>query len=386
LFIAFGLSGGVGCAGADGADDSAAHGESPTPAAQTAQADGAPSAAGEVIDHHADLRGKCKINSGYPSDEACIPAPPPEEGFQIHVGPSDYTNKEEVAKFILKPGEETSECWTFKTPNGKPVTYQTAVLSGRAGTHHIINTMYAGDLPMGQFTVCGGGRASGTGMQSIGTLPGASKPYMGRGSVPPEYAHVGRSIPANATVQADMHYFNFTNRDILREFWLNIYYAKDESKITQTADQIAGLGGFSWNQSPIAPGTDKVYKYQCPIRGNGHIISLLGHYHAHGKRLSAYIQRKSTGENEKVFEMYDYLTPATFEYNTVVKNPTFSDNVAGAVTGVLPVSDGDILQWECHIINDSKVGLRYVNEVNTGEMCNLWGASVGISPFNCYQP
>ena len=56
------------------------------------------------------------------------------------------------------------------------------------------------------------------------------------------------------------------------------------------------------------------------------------------------------------------------------------------MSGILAVQDGDILQWECHIINDSLVPLRYVNEVKTGEMCNLWGMSIGTQPIRCYQP
>ena len=69
-----------------------------------------------------------------------------------------------------------------------------------------------------------------------------------------------------------------------------------------------------------------------------------------------------------------------------MQNPGFSDNDWGATSGRLPVSDGDVLQWECHIINDSLVALRYVNEVQTGEMCNLWGATVGTEAISCYQP
>jgi len=181
-----------------------------------------------------------------------------------------------------------------------------------------------------------------------------------------------------------MHYFNFTDHDIIREMWLNVYFV-DEAKITEEADQIAGLGGFSWNRTPIQPGTDKVYSYECPIKGDGHIMTLLGHYHAHGKRFTAHIKRKG-GASEKVFEMYDYLEPAQFEYNSQVMNPDFSADAAGAVTGRLPVFDGDVLNWECRIVNDSDVALKYVNEVKTGEMCNIWGASVGIEPISCYLP
>ena len=53
----------------------------------------------------------------------------------------------------------------------------------------------------------------------------------------------------------------------------------------------------------------------------------------------------------------------------------------GTVTP-LDVKAGDTLLWDCHIINDGDVGLTYTNEVKTGEMCNLWGATVGPK-VNC---
>jgi hypothetical protein len=342
-----------------------------------------PESTGTYVEYP-DLRGSCDIHSNYPDDFACVPPPAKGEGFQIHVGPSNYDDPEEVAKFILHPGEERSQCFTFRTPNEEPVYYQTALLSGRSGTHHIINTMYDTELEEGSFGPCGAGGDAGGMEDSLGSLPGASKPYMPRLHVAPENEHIGRTIKARTFAQADMHYYNFTDHDIVREFWLNIYTV-DGAKITSEAEQIRGMGGFGWNRTPIPAGHDEVYKYACPIKGEGRILSLLGHYHAHGKRFTASLTRASGGEPEKVFEMYDYLDPATFEYDSKTQNPTFSDVAPGATTGMLDVHDGDTLAWECHIVNDSNVGLRYVNEVKTGEMCNLWGTSIGIEKFDCLK-
>jgi len=353
-----------------------------TPGAQTPTEPAKTPGATAAIDWTGDIRGKCtNFKTKFPGDEACIPAPPPGEGMQIHVGPSNWDDPEEVAKYVMKPGEESSDCFTVLTPNDKEIVYQTSTLSGRAGTHHIINTMYAGD---GKYEP-GSARCEGSAdmASSLGSLPGASKPYMPRLSVAPEYANVGRKIPAHARMSSDLHYYNFTDHDIVREYWLNIYFAKPE-EITQDANQIAALGGLGWNRNPIMPGTDKVYSYQCPIKGNGYIMQLLGHYHAHGRQFTASIQRKATGMKEKVFEMFDYQEPAQFEYNSIITNPMFAEGQAGAVTGRLPVSDGDVLHWDCHIVNDSDVALKYVNEVKTGEMCNLWGATVGTMPISCY--
>jgi hypothetical protein len=326
-----------------------------------------------------DPRGACNLHSGFPGDEACILPPKPEEGMQIHVGPSDYNNPDEVNKFVFHPGQESSQCWTFHTPNKDQVYYQTFVLSGRPGTHHIINTMYKVEIADGGFTTCQDG-GTGTNSNIIDNLPGASRAYMPRGTVAPENEHVGRAIPGNTASQADMHYFNYTDKDILREFWMNIYFVPKD-QISQEGTQIRGMGGFSWLGSPIQPGTDKTYSYSCPIDGDGRIIELLGHYHSHGKRFTASLQR-ANGEVQKVFEMYDYLDPATFQYDSTSKNPAFSDSAAGATSGMLEVHAGDSLLWDCHVINDSMTALTYTNNVKTGEMCNLWGESIGPK-INC---
>jgi hypothetical protein len=362
-------------------------GATPPATDPTAAAPGAPAAGtADPADPNAwpDKRGTCGINSGYAGDEACLPVPDPEVGMQIHIGPKDYTNMAEVAPYLMQPGQESSECWTFHTPNTKDVYYQTYELSGRAGTHHVINTMYNTELADGGFTVCAD-PGTGTSGNIIDNLPGASKAWMPRGTVAPENADLGRKIPPGVAAQADMHYYNFTDKPILREIWMNIFYI-DQSQVKRQADQIRAMGGISWTLAPIPPGADEVYKYECPLSGSGEILSLLGHYHAHGKHFTASIRRAAGGMVEKVFEMYDFMDPAQFEYNSVSKNPPFSPTAAGAVTGTLKVNAGDVLMWDCHIINDSNVGLTYTNEVKTGEMCNLWGSSYGIAPVNCVMP
>jgi hypothetical protein len=207
---------------------------------------------------------------------------------------------------------------------------------------------------------------------------------MARSKVAPEYEHVGRKLPAGAKLQSDMHYFNFTDKDIIREYWMNLYFAPP-GKVTEYADILVGFGGTGWNEEPIQPGTDMVYNYECPFVGNGFLMNLLGHYHAHGKQFVGSIKR-TDGTIEKVFEMFDYLDPAVYDYNSVTQNPPFSPNTSGAVSGQIPISDGDVLQWSCHIINDSDAPLAYTNEVKTGEMCNIWGYTVGTEALRCFLP
>ncbi|HET8934656.1 MAG TPA: hypothetical protein VFN67_14505, partial [Polyangiales bacterium] len=326
------------------------------------------------------------LNTGFPDDKACVVPPKPSEGIQIHIGPKNYDDPAEIAKFVIKPGEEKTECYTLRLENEQELTYQTHTLSGRAGTHHIINSTWQGELPTGMFTVgCGAGAnpLDANAPMQTGSLPGASKAYMERRPVAPEFVDVGRTIPAKALMTSDMHYYNFTDKDILREYWMNVYYPAPEQKITDYADVLVGFGGTGWSAMPIEPGTDMVYKYECPFTGDGNVLNLYGHYHAHGKRFTSSIKRAS-GQIDKIFEMYDYRDPAVYDYNSVTQNPMFSANAAGAISGPLAIKSGDILQWECHIINDGNVGLMFTNEVNTGEMCNIWGFTIGSEPFQCF--
>jgi hypothetical protein len=331
-----------------------------------------------------DPRNGCPdLDSGFPGDEACIAPPAAGEGIQIHIGPEDYANP---GIWVVNPTDENSWCANFHLPNTEEIFYQGYVLSGRPGTHHIINTAYNAtvtlvDGELGLICMDGGTGQNGN---IYDNLPGASKAYMPRKRSAPENEGIGRALAANLPAQADMHYFNFTEDTLLREFWLNLYYIPKE-QVTERAQQIRGMGGIDWSFVPIAPGTDKVYQYQCAVPADGRIISLLGHYHAHGKRFTAFLTPAGGGAQKKVFEMYDYNEPAEFQYDSIAMNPAFSTTAAGATSGTLEVKAGDMLQWECHIINDDTVGLTYSNEVRTGEMCNLWGGSVlnGDPKINC---
>jgi len=324
----------------------------------------------------------CGINTAYAGDDACLVPPPPDEGMQIHVGPKDYQDAADVDTFLLEPGGESSECWTVHTPNDVDVYFQTYELRGRPGTHHIINTMYRTELADGGFGPCQD-PGTGTNPDILANLPSASRAHMPRLAVAPENQGIAQLVPARAPIQADMHYFNTGSEPILREFWLNLYFVP-AAQVTDSPDLIRGMGGLSWNATPIAPGTRQVYSYACPIESDGRILSLFGHTHAHGLRETAFIRRAS-GDRQKVFEQYDYQEPQMFQYDSIATNPSFSTSSPGAHSGPLEVFAGDALEWECEVDNNTDRGLTYTNDVFYGEMCNIWGQSVGVV-IDCIMP
>jgi hypothetical protein len=69
----------------------------------------------------------------------------------------------------------------------------------------------------------------------------------------------------------------------------------------------------------------------------------------------------------------------TFQYDSIAKNPVAdaATQIDGAFTGILEVKPGDEMHFECDIDNDSTQTLRFANEVETGEMCILFGSRVG---------
>jgi hypothetical protein len=242
--------------------------------------------------------------------------------------------------------------------------------------------MYRTELADGGFTSC---RDPGVGADPdiLDNLPSASRPDIARSAVAPENAGIAQLVPARTPMQADMHYFNTSTGSVLREFWLNLYFVSAE-RVTDSPRLIRGMGGVSWNVTPIPPGTRQVYAYSCPIEGDGRILQLFGHTHAHGIRETAWILRGS-GQRQKVFEQYDYQDPQIFNYDSITTNPAFSENAPGAHSGILEVTSGDVLEWECEVDNDTDRGLMYTNDVFYGEMCNIWGQTVG-STIDCVLP
>lgn len=331
-----------------------------------------------------DPRGGCPgLNSGFPGDQACIAPPPAAEGIQIHVGPKNYADPAEVAQFVMHPGEESSECWSYHTPNAEDVYFQGWTLSGRPGTHHIFNSMLKVEVADGGgFHVCVDA-GLGNSPDRLGSLPGAAKPYMPRTPIAPENEGLGQLLPAKTPGEADMHYFNAGDKDLLREFWLNLYFIPKE-QVTQEAIEVRGMGGLGWVGLPILPGTDAVYQYECPVNADGRLLSMLGHYHAHGKRSTVSIRRAS-GMREQIYEMYDYNNAAIFPFDSVTTNPPLTGKSDGALSGRIDVKAGDVIEWECHIINDSQIPLTYSNSVQEGEMCNIFGTSIGTE-INCLLP
>ena len=324
----------------------------------------------------------CKIDTGFPGDEYCIKPPDPKIGFQLHYGPSNYDDPAEVAKYVLMPGEEVTDCVFGETPNETEVFHNEYHGRMRPGSHHLL--VYTEDPVAGAAPDGPGPCQQGTTSRNIF---GAQTPEIdlvsGSTGAPEDQGLAQRLAPKQRAV-LQLHFINSTDKPILREAWTNVIYI-DKSKVKVQADPIFFLAGVI---ARIRPGMTHVSKGKAVAGSNLRLISATGHFHAHTVRFSAW--KTVGGVRELLFEDYNWHEPTMFPFNTVYKNAKLdSENkVTGASSGLVELQKGDQIDWECEVVNDSEYTLGFGNEVFKAEMCNMFGAySPGVGkPWSSNNP
>jgi hypothetical protein len=311
---------------------------------------------------------ECNLNTRWRGDEYCILPPPAGEGFQLHVGPTNYDNPER--QWIVQPGVETNENVSAVSPNNTEIYYYFRQYRMRPGSHHMILSRGVGGIGGGA-----GGRIGGT------QVPAKDSPT--GGEIAPENQGVGMRLPANTPLSFSLHYYNFTDAPLLKDVWVNVWY-RDREEVTEAATEM-----FSMLLMPLAnvtPGRHAVISGSCPVSGNGRLLTIYGHRHANNLRFSVW--RERGGNRELVFEDYDWNEPAMLEYSSIITNPPPNPaaQVAGGYSGLLDVRTGDNMYFECEVINMTNRTFTGANEAIDDEMCILIGDSVGatVSP-RCTQ-
>jgi hypothetical protein len=309
----------------------------------------------------------CKLASGWPGDEYCLLPPPAAEGIQIHIGPKDYKNMAEVAKYVIKPGEEFNNSVIAPIELTGERWWNRITVHMRPGSHHWISTVVSGkpEVKFYSDTGCGGASAIGSlggGQNLIYDNPPGGKPA-------PENEGLGRSLKGDSSLCMNLHAYNFSENEQLREMWINLYYV-DEDKVTQRAQGIGMVGGLGLS---LAPHQDKVQTYSGKFTAAGRIIQLFGHRHVWTPRFAVWLNEKL------VYDSWSWEESVTYNYDSLTMNPAIRTEMKtdGATSGVLDFKSGDTLKFSCYIENTSDKTLKFSNELYDGEMCNLWGSSVG---------
>lgn len=318
-----------------------------------------PTAMMPAMNPPAMAKPSCGLKTKYPGDEACLVPPPPELGFQIHVGPSNYDSPE--AQYVLGAGAETTVDFRVTSTNDKDVFFYYREYGMRTGSHHMIVTK-------------GSGGVGGMG-QRIATA-NRSEEYPTDGKIAPENVGVGIALAPRASINVNLHSINVSDTPTIREIWINFWY-RDPALVTEPVEELFQTGDVLLS---VAPGEDKILgPYSCNIRAAGRMLWFYGHRHANNVRFSAW--RVRGGKRELFYESYHYEEPMLLDFSSNVVNtpPDPVKLIDGGWNGILDLAPGDQLSWECHIINKTNGTLRFTNNTFTGEMCIMDGEMVGTN-------
>jgi hypothetical protein len=343
-----------------------------------------PGSGGETTTPNA-LTLPCDIHTGYAGDANCIAPPDPKIGFQFHYGPSNYKDKNEVAKYLIKPGQEMTDCVFMPSVNTETVYIQEYHSRLRPGSHHLLN--YVQPTTNGAAPTTSDGPTACNQNANFRMLFGATSQIMDveRPASGAENNGVAVQLGPKQQVALQLHVVNATSGTILREAWANFKYA-DKSAVTELADPIQFMAGvissINVGQTVINSGTATVPANASP---DFRLIAAIPHIHAHTTKFTAY--KTIGGKRELLLEQFGTLDIATephiVYFDSETTNPPANEatHQDGAYTGIVHLAPGDTIDWECEQTNDGigangqkfTTPLQFTEQAYTGEMCNLFG-------------
>jgi hypothetical protein len=325
-----------------------------------------PTSDGSVLP--AGWNGDCGLHTQWAGDERCILPPPPDKGFQVHVGPSDYTNPEST--YVMQPNTETTNDFQVVSPNHEKRYFYFRQYRMRPTAHHMI-------LTAASASTSSAGAATSTLAGALGhriATANESGDYPVNGVIAPENAGVGSPIEAKSNIDVSLHSINAGATPQLREIWVNFWY-KDAKDVTEPATPWFDVGDPTLS---IAPGQDTVLgPYTCSVASPGRLLWLYGHRHANN--VSFIVNRVRGSQRDLVYAGYHWNEPITLQYDSITKNPPAdtTQDIEGGWSGILDLQAGDKIEWSCHVINHQTTTLHFTNQTYLGEMCIVDAEAVG---------
>lgn len=346
-------------------------------------------------------------SSGWAGDEYCMK--PPDHGYQLHVGPTDYSNPDEVNKYVLPPGgiaaddpraqivgsgtPDVNWCYNIKTPNDDPFFSNQYYSHMRPGSHHQIIFALNGSVPdshaMEDCATRDQGVAGGATFLAGATRAVQDAAMFGGA---PEDARIASETPAHQQVSINLHFVNITDKPLVMEIWVNmISIDYPASEVEKKIKAIEWYGGLGMNIPPKAHTTLQGGGASCGAPEELRILGVTGHVHASTTRFAMYMQRAGEAAPSQVFEDYNWEEPTVFRFNSTTTNtpPVPSSKTPGAnFSGDLLVKPGDQFSWECEVTNNRSVNLTFSDRAYDGEMCNVFGMFASTDPqgpWSCFS-
>ncbi len=338
-------------------------------------------------------------DSGFPGDELCILPPPPDQGLQVGVHPQGKDWHAEVSSGDMSGYDGLDDDWTMEPGEEEDANYLTGIETDedhdyyrnyvrmRAGSHHAIvshdegrerQEVWATASPVGLF--------QGTQLPSVQRVDQNTPDTLDE---PEEDAGLYAVLPAGAGVTFNLHHFNSSDRAIMKEMWINIWFSE------QAETRIFSLVGLEFGQTgslALEPGESADLHYLWEVDAPTRVVYMTGHRHAWTTSFSSWVEHED-GETSVVYQSFDWFDQPTYRYNSEIDNPVADHEarIDGGASGILTVQPGERLHFSCHIDytegraqaegapSPSEIGtLRFANQAFTGEMCLLYGGTAGI--------
>jgi hypothetical protein len=305
--------------------------------------------------------GDCGLQTQWAGDDRCILPPPADLGFQVHVGPSDYTNPDPT--YILQPGSEVVTDFASRSPNTDMRYFYYRQYRMRPTAHHMVLTT--------------SDASTATSAGSLGRrIATANRPgdYPVNGMTAPENVGVGSPLGPSSAINTSLHAINAGSTPQLREIWVNFWY-KDAKEVTEPATPWFKVGSESF---AIPPGADTYLgPYTCSVTSAGRLLWLYGHRHA--SNVGFEVNRIRGAQQDLIYAGYHWDEPITLQYDSITTNTVAdpSQDIEGGWTGILDLQAGDTIQWTCHVINKQNTTLTFTNQTYLGEMCIVDAEAVG---------
>jgi hypothetical protein len=312
----------------------------------------------------------CGLNSGWDGDEYCLVPPPEDEGIQIHFGPKDYSDRSETDRYVIGPRRALNESLLARVPLDSDRTIGRITVHMRPGVDHWISTGGSNDAPEGVYPDMGCGDAS-FGPGGFGGGHNLIYDHPPQGVAAPENEGIVWTFRANSSACMGMYALNFSDQPQLREAWVNLYFVDEP----QQRLKIGGIGMIGGGGLDLPPGEKAVSSEQGRFMEDGRIIELYGHRMQWTPRLAVWLN------DRLIYDSRQREEAVTYGFDSITMNPPIDPAGLkdGAVSGILPFKAGDTLKFSCFVDNTSDKTLRFVNELESGEVCALSGTTVGGS-------
>jgi hypothetical protein len=350
----------------------------------------------------------------FAGDEYCILPPPPDQGIQVGVHPQGQNWFAQVStgdmsgydtdapEWVLPPGGENTVNYISGADNPEAHNYYRTYFRMRTGSHHDIITLHEAGAEREVWVENAGGEAlpglfGSSAGKLIASLGGEQRPDDNTPVTldkPKEDAGLYLVWPANPTILYNMHHFNVTDHDILKENWANLWWEDDDA--TTRVSWFMGLDIDQVGSLSVAPGETKDMHYAFAINAPTRVVRVFGHRHAWTSNFSSWVEHDD-GKLDLIYQSFNWADMPTYRYDSMAKNPPLNPKARsdGATTGVLMLDQGDTLHFNCHIaFTDERssavnspatpeaIGkLGFSNQAFDGEMCiefgNITGPSIG---------